>query len=224
MYAEEDFLPLSGLQHMAFCSRRWALVQIEGVWEDNRFTAEGKELQERAHSGEIESRPGVLVRRTLPIHSFRLGLSGQADIVEFLPSKAGSPGMKLDGRSGLWQPYPVEYKRSRDKAGSIAYQVQVCAQALCLEEMFAVSITEGAVFDGTSKRRQLVTFDSRLRAGVESLAEEMHALFKSGITPPLVLTNACRKCSLHELCQPERLAAPQAVESYLRRMLGAPVS
>ena len=219
MYEEADLLPLSGLQHMAFCNRRWALVQIEGVWEDNRFTAEGKQLHEHAHSGDIESRPGVLIRRTLPIHSLRLGLSGQADIVEFLPVKAGSPGVKLQGRAGLWQPYPIEYKRSRDKAGSTAYRVQLCAQALCLEEMFSVSVNEGAVYDGSAKRRQIVSFDSGVRREVESLAAQMHALFKSGITPPPVLKNACRKCSLHDRCQPEHLATPRPVESYLRRMV-----
>lgn len=220
MYEEEELLPLSGLQHMAFCERRWALVQIEGVWEDNRFTAEGKQLHERAHSGEIESRPGVLIRRSLPIHSFRLGLSGQADIVEFLPVKTGSPGVKLDGRAGFWQPYPIEYKRSRDKAGSVAYQVQLCAQALCLEEMFSVPVNEGAVYDGSTKRRQIVSFDSELRREVESLAAKMHALFKAGVTPPPVLKGACRKCSLYDVCQPERLATPRPVESYLHRMLG----
>ncbi len=219
MYDEADLLPLSGLQHMAFCNRRWALVQIEGVWEDNRFTAEGKQLHERAHSGEIESRPGVLIRRTLPIHSFRLGLSGQADIVEFLPMKSGSPGVRLEGRSGSWQPYPIEYKRSRDKAGSIAYQVQLCAQALCLEEMFSVPVNEGAVYDGSAKRRQIVAFDSSLRRQVESLAAQMHALFQAGVTPPPVFKSACGKCSLYELCQPERLANPRPVESYLRQML-----
>jgi len=220
MYEEADLLPLSGLQHMAFCERRWALVQIEGVWEDNRFTAEGKQLHERAHSGEIESRPGVLIRRTLPIHSFRLGLSGQADIVEFLPVKAGSAGVKLEGRSGFWAPYPIEYKRSRDKAGSVAYQVQLCAQALCLEEMFSVTVNEGAVYDGTTKRRQIVPVGSSLRQQVEFLAQQMHALFKAGTTPPPVLKNACRKCSLYNLCQPELLENAQPVESYLRHMLG----
>jgi CRISPR-associated exonuclease Cas4 len=125
MFAEEDLLPLSGLSHMAFCVRRWALIHIECVWEENRFTMEGRLLHEKAHSGDIESRPGVLIRRTLPVRSFRLGLSGQADIVEFHPLPAGnSGGLSLAGRKGLWQPFPVEYKRSRDKAGSRAYRLQ----------------------------------------------------------------------------------------------------
>src|SRR5690349_977966 len=113
MFTEEELLPLSGLQHMAFCERRWALVHIECVWEENRFTAEGNVLHAKAHSAEIESRPGVLVRRTVPIHSFRLGLSGQADIVEFQPVDAAELGVALAGRRGLWRPYPIEYKRRK---------------------------------------------------------------------------------------------------------------
>jgi CRISPR-associated exonuclease Cas4 len=220
MYDEADLLPLSGLQHMSFCERRWALVQIETVWKDNRFTAEGKELHDRAHSGEIESRPGVLIRRTLPLRSFRLGLSGQADIVEFLPVKKGT-GIELQGRAGRWTPFPIEYKRSRDKAGSIAYRVQLCAQAICLEEMFDTIVPEGAVFDGTAKRRQTVPFDDQLRAQVESLASRMHALLQAGVTPAPVITPACTKCSLVELCRPETFLNAAPVESYIRRMLRA---
>ena len=219
MYSEDELLPLSGLQHMAFCERRWALVQIENIWEDNRFTAEGNLLHEKAHSGEIESRPGVLIRRTLPIHSLRLGLSGQADIVEFQPVKPGSPGVALPGRRGLWRPYPVEYKRSRDKAGSLAYRIQLCAQALCLEEMLSTEVTEGSIFDGSTRRRQPVALDAHLRAAVESLAVRMQALFKSGTTPAPVLKKACNSCSLKERCFPEALSNVAPVLAYYSRFL-----
>ncbi len=219
MFSEDDLLPLSGLQHMAFCERRWALVQIENVWDDNRFTAEGSLLHEKAHSGDIESRPGILIRRTVPIHSFRLGLSGQADIVEFQPVNSGEPGVSLAGRRGHWRPYPIEYKRSRDKAGSLAYRIQLCAQALCLEEMLAVEVREGAVYDGSAKRRQLVVFDNQLRDSVEVLASHMHQLFRSGITPPPVLKKACQSCSLKERCFPEALGAQRSVRSYYRRFI-----
>jgi CRISPR-associated exonuclease Cas4 len=219
MYSEDELLPLSGLQHMAFCDRRWALVHIENIWEENRFTAEGNVLHEKAHSAEIESRPGVLIRRTLPIHSFRLGLSGQADIVEFQPAKIGVPGLPVEGRRGLWRPYPVEYKRRRDKAGSLAYRIQLCAQALCLEEMLSVSVPEGAVYDGSTRRRQQVALDSQLRAAVESLARQMHEFFKSGTTPLPVLKKACQSCSLKERCFPESLAIHRQVESYYRKFL-----
>ena len=223
MYNEDELLPLSGLQHMAFCERRWALVQIEDVWADNRFTAEGKALHEKAHSGEIESRPGALIRRTVPIHSFRLGLSGQADVVEFLPAHAGAGGIELAGRRGLWRPYPIEYKRSRDKAGSMAYRVQLCAQALCLEEMLGITVPEGAVYDGRTRRRQAVIFYNELRRLVESLAERMHGLFSQKLTPPAVLKRACRSCSLFEQCLPEKINRERSVSRYLERWLATEI-
>lgn len=204
---------------MAFCERRWALVQLENIWADNRFTAEGKELHERAHSEGIESRPGMLIRRTLPVHSLRLGISGQADVVEFEPVRDGSGGIKLEGRRGLWRPYPIEYKRSRDKAGSVAYRVQLCAQALCFEEMLGVPIPEGAVYDGSARRRQIVAFDLDLRANVEALARRMHELFRQRKTPAPELKKACQSCSLYEPCRPQTLSRKQPVTEYLRRGL-----
>lgn len=219
MFSEDDFLPLSGLQHMAFCERRWALVQIEGIWEDNRFTAEGKALHERAHSGGIESRPGVLIRRTLPIHSFRLGLSGQADIVEFHPARHGKAGAALKGQEGLWRPFPIEYKRSRDKAGGSAYQIQLCAQALCLEEMLSVDVPEGVVYDGTARRRQPVQFTDALRSRVKSLATRMHELFDRRATPQAVLKSGCQNCSLNGRCFPEALSKQKPVAMYHRAWL-----
>jgi len=219
MFSEDELLPLSGLQHMTFCERRWALVHIEHIWEENRFTAEGKVLHEKAHSGDIESRPGVLIRRTVALHSFRLGLSGQADIVEFVPARPGERGVDLEGRRGSWRPYPVEYKRSKDKAGSLAYRVQLCAQALCLEEMLGVSVPEGAVFDGTTRRRQVIGFDVTLRESVAAIAGEMHRLFATGSTPAAVFKKACHSCSLKERCFPEALDSAASVQSYYRRFL-----
>lgn len=213
MYTEEDLLPLSGISHLAFCARRWALIHIECVWEDNRFTIEGSLAHEKAHSGDVESRPGVLVRRTLPVRSLRLGLSGQADIVEFHPVPDG--GVTLVGRKGGWQPFPVEYKRSRDKMGSRAYRLQLCAQALCLEEMLNAPVPEGAVFDSTMRRRQPVSFDVPLRAEVEHLAAEMHRLAAAKQTPSPVPFAACRNCSLVGTCQPERLCDFEAGSRYL---------
>jgi CRISPR-associated exonuclease Cas4 len=219
MFAEDDLLPLSGLPHMMFCERRWALIQIENVWEENRFTAEGTVLHEKAHSGDIESRPGVLIRRTVALRSFRLGLSGQADIVEFVPAKAPESGVALAGRRGLWRPYPIEYKRSKDKANSQAYRVQLCAQALCLEEMLSVGIREGAVFDGTAKRRQVVPFTDELRDTVEAAAREMHRLFAAGTTPPPLFKKACFSCSLKDRCFPEALGQMSSVQAYYRKFL-----
>ncbi len=215
MFGEDELLPLSGLQHFTFCPRRWALVQIEMIWADNVFTAEGELLHERAHSGEVESRPGVLVRRTLPLRSLRLGLSGQADIVEFQPVKDGGPGISLEDRKGLWRPYPVEYKRRRSHVRESAYEVQLCAQALCLEEMLETPVLEGAIYDGTTRRRKRVSFTAELRRIVGTAVARMHQLACLGETPPPVLTKGCDSCSLQERCQPHALSSGRSVQAYL---------
>lgn len=141
LYAEDELLPLSGLAHLAACERRWALIHLEQQWAENRFTAEGTQLHERAHSAKIENRPGAVIQRTLALRSFRLGLSGQSDVVEFMPSEA-EHAVTLPGKRGKWQAFPIEYKRGKDKAGSIAYRLQLCAQALCLEEMLGTVVPE----------------------------------------------------------------------------------
>lgn len=219
MYAESELLPLSGLQHFTFCERRWALVHIEMIWEDNRFTTEGSLLHERAHSGELESRPSTLVRRALPVRSFSLGLSGQADVIEFTRANPGDAGVLVPGKTGLWRAYPIEYKRKRGRGRDSAYHVQLCAQAMCLEEMFAISIDEGAIYDGTARRRQPVLFTLELRATVEKAAGRMHELFRLGATPPPVFTNACKSCSLIERCQPRTLSSNRSVSRYLSSAL-----
>lgn len=202
MYAEDDLLPLSGLQHLSFCERRWALVHLERQWQDNTNTAEGALLHERAHSGEAESRPGALIRRSLPLRSLRLGLSGQADVVEFLPCAVGEHGVAMPRRKGLWRPLPIEYKRTRDRHGEWSYRIQLCAQAICLEEMLGVAVGEGAVFDGKRKRRDPVIFDVELRTRVEYLAARMHELFTAGLTPPPVYERKCEGCSMIGVCAP----------------------
>jgi CRISPR-associated exonuclease Cas4 len=220
MYTEEELLPLSGVQHLSFCERRWALVHLEQQWEENLFTAEGKLLHEKAHSAAIESRPGVLIRRTLPLHSFRLGLSGQADIVEFVPCEAPEQGISMPRRKGLWRPYPVEYKRTRDKHGGTAYHIQLCAQALCMEEMLQTRIPAGAVFDGKAKRREEVDFDDALRHEVEHLATRMHDVFRSGRTPRAAYAKKCESCSMKPVCLPSATESAN-VSSYLHRSVRA---
>ncbi len=219
MYTEEDLLPLSGLQHLAFCERRWALIHLEQQWEENLFTAEGELLHEKAHSADLESRPEVLVRRTLALHSFRLGLSGQADVVEFLPGAAGQPGVAIPRRKGLWYPYPIEYKRSRDRGGP-AYRVQLCAQALCLEEMLDTPVELGAVFDGRARRRVEVTFDAGLRGQVERAAARMHEIQESRRTPLPVYEKKCEACSMKPVCLPT-MGGPASAARYLRRAVAA---
>lgn len=220
MYTEDDLLPLSGLQHLEFCGRRWALIHLEQQWEENLFTAEGKLVHEKAHSAQIESRPEVIVRRTLPLRSFRLGLSGQADVVEFLPCETSEPGVAVARRKGRWKPYPVEYKRTRDKHGSVAYRIQLCAQALCLEEMLNVQIPAGAVFDSKAKRRQVVMFDESLRQEVEHLAARMHEILRSRSTPKAVYAKKCEGCSMKPVCLPAVVESASA-SGYMTRAIDA---
>lgn len=201
MFEEEDLLPISGLQHLSFCERRWALVHIEGQWEENRFTAEGRVLHEHVHDGGFERRPGVFTSRGLPVRSLRLGLSGIADVVEF-----------LDGES----PFPIEYKRGKAKRES-SFAVQLCAQALCLEEMLNVRISAGALYHGLTRRRQEVRFDARLREETEALVRRMHELWAAVVTPPPQYSKKCESCSLYNRCLPRVVS--KGVERYWARAL-----
>jgi CRISPR-associated exonuclease Cas4 len=215
LFDEDDLLPLSGLQHLVFCERQWALIHIEQVWSENRLTAEGRELHERAHEPGSDSRPGLRIARGLRLHSLRFGLSGQADIVEF---RASPSGAALPNEAGLWQPFPVEYKRGRPKQDRCD-EVQLCAQALCLEEMFGVPIPAGALYYGAPRRRRDVAFSTSLRAETESLAAHMHRLYAARVTPRAIYAPKCEKCSLLASCMPKSLTGTNSVERYLARAI-----
>ncbi len=220
MFEEDDLLLLSGLQHLEFCGRQWALIHIEQAWAENALTAEGRVLHERVHSGGDESRGDVVICRGVRLRSLRLGLSGQADVVEFhrVRESDKTGGVALPRREGRWRPFPVEYKRGRPKAGR-ADEVQICAQALCLEESLGLRIESGALFYGETRRRQDVAFDPELRGRTEELAVRMHALFREGVTPPAVYSRRCERCSLKEQCLPTIGSRREPVARYLRRAL-----
>lgn len=213
-------LPLSALQHLLFCERQCALIHLEQVWVENPLTVEGRHLHERADSREAESRPGLQVSRSLRLHSFRLGLSGQADLVEFHRLPPGEPGAHLPGRDGLWRPFPVEYKRGRPKTHR-ADEVQLCAQALCLEEMLGASVPAGALFYGETRRRKGVAFDAALRDLTADAAARLHLLMAAEATPPPVREPKCDRCSLLEVCLPAAPArsAGRYLEEVLRRAI-----
>jgi CRISPR-associated exonuclease Cas4 len=187
MYEEDQLLPLSGLQHLVFCERQWALIHLEQQWEENRLTAEGNLLHEAAHREGKESRPGVKICRGLRLRSLHLGLAGQADIVEFHDR----------------QPFPVEYKRGKPKA-DLSDRIQLCSQAMCLEEMLDLTIPNGALFYGTTRRRMDVAFGETLRQEVERLAERMHDLYTKKRTPIVEYAPKCDNCSLIEICLPKQ--------------------
>lgn len=212
-YDDEDCLPLSGIQHLAFCARQFALIHIERLWEENILTFDGRAMHDRADDPFfLESRGTVLITRSVPLISRSLGLCGVADVVEF--RKCAEAGVTLNGREGRWQPYPVEYKRGRVKVDD-RDMVQVCAQAMCLEEMIGATITEGALFYGRTRRRQVVSLDSILRSRVTDLAREMHQAYENGLTPPPTKTKACKSCSLKDLCLPE-LSSRRSTRTYIK--------
>jgi len=206
MYSEDDLLPLSGLQHLAFCERQWALIHIEGVWAENRLTVEGRHMHERVHAIEPETRNGVRIARGLRLHSLRLGLVGQADVVEF---------HLVEGQPE--QPFPVEYKRGRPKS-TRCDEVQLCAQALCIEEMLGVSIPAGALYYGQPRRRHDVVLDEDLRDEVVDLAVRMHELFRAGKTPQSQYEKKCDNCSLYDVCLPKTATKRHAVCRYVEEI------
>lgn len=218
MVDEDDLLPLAALQHLAFCERQCALIYVEGVWGENRLTALGRNLHERTHDPQSEQRAGILIRRSLPLHSLQLGLSGVADVVEFHPATTG--GVEIHGLAGRFQPFPVEYKRGKPKPDDCD-QVQLCAQAMCLEEMMQVTVERGALYYGEPRRRQPVEFTLELRAETARLALRLHELIASGFTPPAQREAKCRSCSLLEDCLPRARKQPPSAQAYLRQMLEA---
>ncbi|QIE56659.1 CRISPR-associated protein Cas4 [Pikeienuella piscinae] len=207
--SERLSLPISALQHWLFCPRQCALIHVERLWAENRLTAEGRILHERADGGASDRHGGALILRAVELLSETYGLHGVADIVEL--HHVG--------------PFPVEYKRGRPKAHR-ADEVQLCAQALCLEEAFGRPVLEGALFYGERRRRTPVAIDESLRQLTVSVIEEARAVLSAGRVPAPVFEAArCRACSLKPLCRPERLSAPPAVDGWLRRAVaraGAP--
>jgi CRISPR-associated exonuclease Cas4 len=221
MYAEDDLLPISALQHLSFCERQCALIHIEGAWAENRLTAEGRVLHSRTDEPETESRGDVLIARALRLRSFALGLSGVADVVEFHRAASDSQGgVELPNLRGLWRILPVEYKRGRPKSTNCD-AVQLCAQALCLEEMLGAHIPEGALFYGEPRRRTDVLIDDALRAETRELAERLHTMIATGTTPAARYDSRCKQCSLIELCLPKSLTKYQSSRLYIERMIAS---
>lgn len=216
-YPDDSLLPLSGLQHYAFCPRQWALIHIERQWSESVRTVEGRHLHEKVHSGlHSESDRDTVVARSVPLVSYRLGLYGVADVVEYHPTNGG--GITLPNRHGLWRPHPVEYKRGRPKTDD-RDEVQLCAQAMCLEEMLGTTISTGSFYYGQIRRRVKATFSDRLRKRVTLLTRQMHESFEQGTTPPAPPGVACNLCSLRDLCIPKLTRKRRSVQVYLRTQL-----
>jgi CRISPR-associated exonuclease Cas4 len=206
MYSEDNLIALSALQHWLYCPRQCALIHVEQAWAENKFTAEGKVMHARAHEGPDESRPGIRITRGMPVRSLLLGISGQCDVVEF----------HRDGTV-----LPVEYKRGKPKSHR-ADEVQLCAQALCLEEMLGISIARGFLFYGERHRRTEVIFDGELRDLVATTAGAIHATFSAGSTPAAEYEpRRCDACSLIDECQPKALRFRRGAASWFQASLKA---
>lgn len=202
-YSEDDLIQLSSMQHYLFCPRQCALIHVEQVWAENRLTAEGRIMHDKVHEEGHASRGGVRIERAVPLRSLRLGVSGIADVVEFHRQQ-----------DGKWKPFPVEYKRGKPKPDDCD-RVQLCAQAICLEEMLHVEISAGAIFYGKTRHRHDVVFDESLRHETEETARRVHELIEAGITPKPVYEPKCDSCSLLELCLPKAMAKTRSVKKYL---------
>lgn len=216
-YKEEEYLQLSGLQHFSFCRRQWALIHIEQQWAENLRTADGRILHEKAHdSSTREKRGDLIVTRDMRVHSAALGISGSCDVVEF---HRGGKGIPMQGQAGLWQPYPVEYKRGTPKLTEMD-KLQLCAQAMCLEEMLGCDIPEGAIFYGEIRRREVIDMDEELRGRVRELLLQMHDLYHRSHTPKVKPAKGCNACSMKDLCLP-KLVKRHSVADYLRKSMEA---
>jgi CRISPR-associated exonuclease Cas4 len=218
MYTESELLPLSGLQHLVFCERQCALIHIERMWKENALTAEGRTLHERVDSAVDETRGDLRIIRGVPLQSRRLGLSGKADVVELYrvgaPRSGDMESTYFPSLRGHFRPVPVEYKRGQPKFLDCD-RVQVCAQALCLEEMLDVRILAGELFYGKPRRRFDVKFDDGLRRRTEDAARRFHELVSSGKTPLVMREPKCRSCSLLDLCLPPPRRGRRSAASYL---------
>lgn len=197
---EDTLVPVSALQHYLFCPRQCALIHVERIWAEDGATAEGRILHERVDGGQSDRRRGVRTARGIALRSFAHGLVGKADAVEFSGEATAA--------------YPVEYKRGRPKAHR-ADEVQLCAQALCLEEMFGHPIAEGALFYAQTRKRLVVSFDKDLRALTLRVADAVRAMLAEKHTPPPHAMPACRRCSLADQCRPKRMEKPPAIQRWL---------
>lgn len=214
-YKEEDFLSLSGIQHFEFCRRQWALIHIEQQWQENLRTVEGKILHEKAHDYLLKEKRGdLIISRGMAVFSKSLGINGVCDIVELRKDRNG---VSIFGRDGLYQPFPVEYKRGKPKEDDVDI-LQLTAQAMCLEEMLSCEIDTGFMFYGDINRRIRVDITDELKDQVKAICKEMHQFYKRRYTPKVKISKKCKACSLKNICLPQ-LCKNVSVRDYIERSL-----
>jgi CRISPR-associated exonuclease Cas4 len=220
-YSDENLLMLSGIQHIAFCERQWALIHIEQQWSENVKTVEGHFLHEKTDDPFAnEARGDMLILRAVPLISRRLGLTGRADVVELYRTETelSDRTIVVESKPGRWIVIPVEYKRGKPKSDECD-EVQLCAQACAIEETNNIFITKGYLYYGETRHRQEVVFSEELRKRTEELASRMHELFDAGITPRPQLASYCKSCSLFNICIPGINKNAQSVSKYIEQSL-----
>ena len=227
MFADADLIPLSALQHLLFCQRQCALIHLEQLWAENSLTLQGQHMHKKAHEAHTEQRGqgDVRISRGISLCSYRHGLIGKADVVEFHKLADGDDsrhqtGAQLTDKPGRWRPLPIEYKRGKPKRDD-SDRVQLCAQALCLEEMLDVDVPVGAIFYGKTRRRLDVPFDEQMRSITLTTIDRLHQLFASGRTPVAKREPKCDRCSLLALCMPDAAGRVRSVKAYVERNITA---
>ena len=214
MIESEEYLMLSGIQHFAYCRRQWALIHIEQQWQENERTVDGKLFHKVAHDAEaVEKRGDIIITRGLHIKSEVYKVSGICDVVEFHKAQEG---ITLQKYEGLWKPYPIEYKKGKPKENN-ADELQLCCQAMCLEEMLLCEISSGSLFYGETRRRKNVEFTTELRTQAKKMLEEMQELWRRGYTPQVKPQKGCNACSLKDICVPR--LQNSSVTSYIDERL-----
>lgn len=218
MYTDEDILMISGIQHFYYCKRQWSLIHVENQWEDNLHTVKGEILHERVDDPFVlETRGNYSISRSIPLVSYRLGFYGYSDAVEFRKDENGS---FVESLNGLFKLTPIEYKVGKPKLDQCD-SVQLCVQAICLEEMFKTSISIGYIYYGKTRHRQEVLIDSKLRATVENIAQEMHGAMENGTTFKQEYSQKCDRCSLYNICLPKLVSKYSSVANYISLSINA---
>ncbi|KSV18990.1 CRISPR-associated protein Cas4 [Dehalococcoides mccartyi] len=202
VYSEEELVPISALQHLAFCPRQAGLICLDEQWQDNQLTFEGNELHKSTHQPQSHKRKQIMTSRSLSLRSLQLGLIGMADTVEFHPRSKAEGGVRIASCGGHYFPHIVEYKRGKAKPGNCDL-IQICAQAICLEEMLDIKMNEAEIFYGQTRRRHKVMLCAELRNETARLAHQMHQILNSGIVPHAKYKPSCKQCSLFDICAPQ---------------------
>lgn len=218
-YEDDDLLMLSGIQHYAFCPRQWGLIHIEQQWQENHLTVEGRWLHRKVDNPHaIERNKDVVHLRSVALVSHELGFSGIADLLELTAVQdQNNNTIEVPKYPGKWTVYPIEYKHGKPKHDEVD-KVQLCAQAMCLEEMYRIVIQEGAFFYESIRRRFPVVFTNELREQVRSYSSMMHEIFDLGITPQAEFQSHCRSCSLNDKCFVNSMKRSTSVNHYLKLM------